>query len=158
MNTKTKKVAALIFIIGGLAAIPFLEWPKTESEEQPQAEQVVTDEPTFLGKTVGEIAREHNLPVVNVDVLPQDGMVYFDQESGMGLIFKLPDDSSEPGILTINKSGGEETTYSIRPIGRSIIACMNGDDEEPVAYIFTQSDQKTIIMMEGEKMYIFQIS
>lgn len=34
MNTKTKKALALIFIIGGLAAIPFLEWPKDDSDSE----------------------------------------------------------------------------------------------------------------------------
>ena len=33
-NNKIKKIIAIIFIVGGLALIPFLEWPKGEWNEK----------------------------------------------------------------------------------------------------------------------------
>ena len=34
MSKRTKQIIALVFIVGGLVAIPFLEWPKGNWDEK----------------------------------------------------------------------------------------------------------------------------
>ena len=177
MSKRTKQIIALVFIVGGLVAIPFLEWPKGNWDEkvpnrlkESTTEQVRknTDENLPQKRNlaeapadVRELAEWMGVPSVDSDNVPQKDVTYMDSDTGLSRFrFYITGGKNDTDFgqaeWTVHRRSDEPVTCVVTSLGHSLYLIKAEESGEPLFYMFVDNNGDRLILSSstGEQEYV----